>query len=155
MEVELQFSRQRFKWLRARIRIYVAPGVVREKANLSRRHHPRMCDTYISCTILVPSKEPPTNPTEPLAVLVNPLPSMSQPCIEDYTIGWICFLQEEYEAPCRMLDDEFEGPETSDPSDNNTYVFGLRPLSSLVGCKSWPPADRPVVSGPVLIAWGV
>jgi hypothetical protein len=49
---------------------------------------------------------------------------MSEPCIEDYTIGWICALQEEYEAACRMLDDEFEGPETSDANDNNTYVFG-------------------------------
>jgi hypothetical protein len=29
---------------------------------------------------------------------------MSEPCIEDYTIGWICALQEEFEAACRMLD---------------------------------------------------
>lgn len=49
---------------------------------------------------------------------------MSIPSIEDYTIGWICALQEEYEAGCRMLDDEFDGPETSEINDNNTYVFG-------------------------------
>lgn len=49
---------------------------------------------------------------------------MLEPSIEDYTIGWICALQEEYEAACRMLDDEFDGPETNEVNDNNTYVFG-------------------------------
>lgn len=43
---------------------------------------------------------------------------------EQYTVGWICALQEEYDCACRMLDDEFEGPETSENNDNNTYVFG-------------------------------
>jgi nucleoside phosphorylase len=61
--------------------------------------------------------------------------SMSEPCKEDYTIGWICALQEEYEAACRMLDDEFEGPETSDANDNNTYVFGrIREHNVAIGC---------------------
>jgi nucleoside phosphorylase len=50
---------------------------------------------------------------------------MLEPPIEDYTIGWICALQEEYEAACRMLDGEFDGPEASEANDNNTYVFGL------------------------------
>ncbi|RYC78431.1 hypothetical protein BFJ63_vAg18694 [Fusarium oxysporum f. sp. narcissi] len=60
---------------------------------------------------------------------------MSEPCIEDYTIGWICALQEEYEAACRMLDDEFEGPETSDANDNNTYVFGrISEHKVVIGC---------------------
>ncbi|KAF4331614.1 nucleoside phosphorylase domain protein, partial [Fusarium beomiforme] len=60
---------------------------------------------------------------------------MSGPCIEDYTIGWICALQEEYEAACRMLDDEFEGPETSDANDNNTYVFGrISEHKVVIGC---------------------
>ncbi|EXK24229.1 hypothetical protein FOMG_19035 [Fusarium oxysporum f. sp. melonis 26406] len=60
---------------------------------------------------------------------------MSEPCIEDYTIGWICALQEEYEAACRMLDDEFEGPETSDANDNNTYVFGrISEHKVAIGC---------------------
>ncbi|KAH7129267.1 nucleoside phosphorylase domain-containing protein [Dactylonectria macrodidyma] len=49
---------------------------------------------------------------------------MSQLCIEDYAIGWICALQEEYEAACCRLDDEFEGPETSDVDNSNTYLFG-------------------------------
>lgn len=49
---------------------------------------------------------------------------MSEPAVDDYTIGWICALQEEYEAGCRMLDDEFDGPETTEINDNNTYVFG-------------------------------
>lgn len=39
---------------------------------------------------------------------------------DDYTIGWICALQEEYEAACRMLDDEFEGPDVANENDNNT-----------------------------------
>ncbi|RKK84109.1 hypothetical protein BFJ68_g17385 [Fusarium oxysporum] len=60
---------------------------------------------------------------------------MSEPCIEDYTIGWICALQEEYEAACRMLDDEFEGPETSHAHDNNTYVFGrINDRKVVIGC---------------------
>lgn len=40
-----------------------------------------------------------------------------------YTIGWICALEEEYECACRMLDEEFSGPET-DNKDDNTYVYG-------------------------------
>jgi nucleoside phosphorylase len=64
---------------------------------------------------------------------------MSEPCIEYYTIGWICALQEEFEAACRMLDEEFEGPETSDINDNNTYVFGrigerTREHNVVIGC---------------------
>lgn len=49
---------------------------------------------------------------------------MSEPAVEDYTIGWICALQEEYEAACRMLDCESDGPETAEINDNNTYAFG-------------------------------
>lgn len=60
---------------------------------------------------------------------------MSEPSLEDYTIGWICALQEEYEAACRMLDDEFDGPETSEANDNNTYVFGrIGGHRVVVGC---------------------
>ncbi|KAH6997888.1 hypothetical protein BKA56DRAFT_607474 [Ilyonectria sp. MPI-CAGE-AT-0026] len=63
------------------------------------------------------------------------LASMSEPCIEDYTVGWICALQEEYEAACRMLDGEFEGLETSDANDNNTYVFGrISDHYVVIGC---------------------
>lgn len=54
----------------------------------------------------------------------NSQSTRSEPPIEDYTIGWICALQEEYEAACRMLDGEFDGPKASKPNDNNTYVFG-------------------------------
>jgi nucleoside phosphorylase len=62
-------------------------------------------------------------------------PPMSEPSIEDYTIGWICALQEEYEAACRMLDDEFNGPETSEVNDNNTYVFGcVSGHNVVIGC---------------------
>ncbi|KAK2684952.1 hypothetical protein QWA68_016533 [Fusarium oxysporum] len=60
---------------------------------------------------------------------------MPEPCIEDYTIGWICALQEEFEAACRMLDEEFEGPETSDINDNNAYVFGrIHEHNVVIGC---------------------
>ncbi|KAJ9269877.1 hypothetical protein DTO212C5_4051 [Paecilomyces variotii] len=41
-----------------------------------------------------------------------------------YTVGWICALQEEYECACRMLDEEFDGPDINEANDNNTYVFG-------------------------------
>lgn len=65
---------------------------------------------------------------------------MSEPSIEDYTIGWICALQEEYEAGCRMLDDEFDGPETSEINDINTYVFGcVSGHNVVIGCL---PDDR-------------
>lgn len=41
--------------------------------------------------------------------------------IEDYTIGWICALQEECEAACRMLDEE--------------YVFGrISEHKVVIGC---------------------
>ncbi|KAH7159331.1 hypothetical protein DER46DRAFT_382893 [Fusarium sp. MPI-SDFR-AT-0072] len=60
---------------------------------------------------------------------------MSEPSIEDYTVGWICALQEEYEAACRMLDDEFEGPETNEANDNNTYMFGrINEHKVVIGC---------------------
>ncbi|RAO66282.1 uncharacterized protein BHQ10_002294 [Talaromyces amestolkiae] len=60
---------------------------------------------------------------------------MSEPSIEDYTIGWICALQEEYEAGCRMLDVEYDGPETSEINDNNTYVFGcVGGHNVVIGC---------------------
>jgi hypothetical protein len=67
------------------------------------------------------------------------LATMSEPSIENYTIGWICALQEEFEAACRMLDEEFESPETSDINDNNTYVFGrigerTREHHVVIGC---------------------
>jgi nucleoside phosphorylase len=57
---------------------------------------------------------------------VKPDPEASQesPSLEKYTVGWICALQEEYEAACRMLDTEFEGPEVNEVNDDNTYAFG-------------------------------
>lgn len=60
---------------------------------------------------------------------------MSELSIGDYTIGWICALQGEYEAACRMLDREFNGPETNEVNDNNTYVFGyISGHNFIVGC---------------------
>ncbi|KAL4984109.1 hypothetical protein BDW68DRAFT_180949 [Aspergillus falconensis] len=43
--------------------------------------------------------------------------------IDDYTVGWICALQEEYESACRMLDEEFDELEVG-VSDDNLYTFG-------------------------------
>ncbi|RYP05136.1 hypothetical protein DL764_004021 [Monosporascus ibericus] len=60
---------------------------------------------------------------------------MSEPSVEGYTIGWICALQEEYDAACRMRDDKFEGPETSAVNDNNTYAFGrISGHNVVIGC---------------------
>ncbi|KAM0420988.1 hypothetical protein ACHAPT_011231 [Fusarium lateritium] len=62
---------------------------------------------------------------------------MSEPTAEEYTIGWICALQEEFEAACRMLDDEFDGLESADPNDDNTYVFGrVHKHNVVIGCLS-------------------
>jgi nucleoside phosphorylase len=41
-----------------------------------------------------------------------------------YTVGWICALEEEYICACRMLDEEFTGPELMEDNDDNTYVYG-------------------------------
>ncbi|KAK5994846.1 hypothetical protein PT974_03232 [Cladobotryum mycophilum] len=52
---------------------------------------------------------------------------MSEPSTDDYTVGWICALQEEYEAACRMLDLEFDGPETSDINAPPEALLGVIP----------------------------
>ncbi|EFY97663.2 Ankyrin repeat protein [Metarhizium robertsii ARSEF 23] len=60
---------------------------------------------------------------------------MSNPSIEDYTIGWICALQEEYDAAARMLDAEFDGPDTADVNDNSSYVYGcISGHNVVLGC---------------------
>src|SRR5438270_12114221 len=75
---------------------------------------------------------------------------MSEPSIEDYTIGWICALQEEYDAACRMLDDKFEGPEANEPNDDNTYKFGrLDRHNVVIGCL---PAGRYGISSATSVA---
>lgn len=62
-------------------------------------------------------------------------PMSEPPPIADYTIGWICALQEEYEAACRMIDGEFDGAEASEANDNNTYVFGhIGGHNVVIGC---------------------
>ncbi|BAE63865.1 unnamed protein product [Aspergillus oryzae RIB40] len=43
---------------------------------------------------------------------------------DSYTVAWICALEEEYFCACRMLDEEFTGPEISEDYDDNTYVYG-------------------------------
>ncbi|KAK0701084.1 Pfs, NACHT and ankyrin domain protein, partial [Lasiosphaeria miniovina] len=88
-----------------------------------------------------PSKQQPSNTTMVSmseqkkslnTATTMPIPG---PSIEDYTIGWICALQEEYEAACRMLDEEFDGPETNEINDNNTYTLGrIDGHSVVIGC---------------------
>ena len=49
------------------------------------------------------------------------------PCaVEQFTIAWICALQEEYQAACQMLDEELEphGAESAIMNDESIYVFG-------------------------------
>ncbi|KAJ6780196.1 hypothetical protein PWT90_04456 [Aphanocladium album] len=60
---------------------------------------------------------------------------MSEPSPEEYTIGWVCALQEEYQAACRMRDCKFNGPETNAINDNNTYAFGrVGGHNVVIGC---------------------
>lgn len=60
---------------------------------------------------------------------------MSEPTAEEYTIGWICALQQEFEAACRMLDDEYDSLDAADPNDDNTYVFGrIHKHNVVIGC---------------------
>ncbi|KAL4953945.1 nucleoside phosphorylase domain-containing protein [Aspergillus filifer] len=52
-----------------------------------------------------------------------------------YTVAWICALEEEYLCACRMLDEEFAGPEISEDNDDNTYVFGrIAKHYVVIGC---------------------
>ncbi|KAL2801708.1 nucleoside phosphorylase domain-containing protein [Aspergillus granulosus] len=52
-----------------------------------------------------------------------------------YTVAWICALEEEYFCACRMLDEEFAGPEISEDNDDNTYVFGrIAKHYVVIGC---------------------
>ncbi|KAF7585341.1 hypothetical protein BBP40_011179, partial [Aspergillus hancockii] len=55
--------------------------------------------------------------------------------IGSYTVAWICALEEEYFCACRMLDEEFTGPEISEDNDNNTYVYGrIAKHYVVIGC---------------------
>jgi nucleoside phosphorylase len=54
---------------------------------------------------------------------------------DSYTVGWICALEEEYECACRMLDEEFPGPEMMEDNDDNTYVYGrIAKHHVVIGC---------------------
>jgi nucleoside phosphorylase len=54
---------------------------------------------------------------------------------DSYTVAWICALEEEYFCACRMLDEEFTGPEISEDNDNNTYVYGrIAKHYVVIGC---------------------
>ncbi|KAJ5708639.1 WD domain-containing protein [Penicillium malachiteum] len=54
---------------------------------------------------------------------------------DSYTVAWICALEEEYFCACRMLDEEFTGPEISEDNDDNTYVYGrIAKHHVVIGC---------------------
>ncbi|KAK9575933.1 hypothetical protein V6Z93_010619 [Aspergillus fumigatus] len=54
---------------------------------------------------------------------------------DSYTVGWICALEEEYVCACRMLDEEFPGPEMMEDNDDNTYVYGrIAKHYVVIGC---------------------
>ncbi|KAL2822765.1 purine and uridine phosphorylase [Aspergillus cavernicola] len=54
-----------------------------------------------------------------------------------YTVGWICALQEEYESACGMLDEEFEELDFQTNGDFNTYAFGrIGRHNVVIGCLS-------------------
>lgn len=54
---------------------------------------------------------------------------------DSYTVAWICALEEEYFCACRMLDEEYGGPEISEDNDDNTYVYGrIAKHYVVIGC---------------------
>ncbi|KAL2816138.1 purine and uridine phosphorylase [Aspergillus granulosus] len=54
---------------------------------------------------------------------------------DSYTVAWICALEEEYFCACRMLDEEFTGPEISEDNDDNTYCYGrIAKHYVVIGC---------------------
>lgn len=58
-----------------------------------------------------------------------------EPVEDQYTVGWICAIQEEYEVACKMLDRRFKGPRMSHPRDDNTYEFGqISDHHVVIGC---------------------
>ncbi|KAK6517900.1 hypothetical protein TWF506_005075 [Arthrobotrys conoides] len=64
---------------------------------------------------------------------------MAESVIGNYTVGWICALQEEYEAAHKMLDVVFDPvpllPKQTDVKDNNTYDFGrINGHYVVIGC---------------------
>ncbi|KAF3930703.1 hypothetical protein ABW19_dt0208677 [Dactylella cylindrospora] len=60
---------------------------------------------------------------------------MTGKSINDYTIGWICALQEEYEAAAEMLDEELSVPKDFTTVDRNTYLFGRVDRHwAIIGC---------------------
>ncbi|XDG02917.1 hypothetical protein ABKA04_002532 [Annulohypoxylon sp. FPYF3050] len=58
-----------------------------------------------------------------------------EPVEDQYTVGWICALQQEYEVAYKMLDKQFKGPRMSHPRDDNTYEFGqIADHYVVIGC---------------------
>ncbi|KAI1210564.1 nucleoside phosphorylase domain-containing protein [Annulohypoxylon truncatum] len=58
-----------------------------------------------------------------------------EPRENEYTVGWICALQEEYEVACKMLDRRFKGPRMAHPNEDNTYEFGqISDHYVVIGC---------------------
>lgn len=54
---------------------------------------------------------------------------------DSYTVAWICALEEEYFCACRMLDEEFSGPDIGADNDDNTYVYGrIAKHYVVIGC---------------------
>ncbi|OTB16754.1 hypothetical protein K445DRAFT_331510 [Daldinia sp. EC12] len=69
----------------------------------------------------------------------------------EYTIGWICALQDEYMASCRMLDERYDGRGVVDKeNDNNTYVFGrIEEHNVVISCL---PKGRPGITSAAVVA---
>ncbi|GLI80402.1 hypothetical protein PoHVEF18_008756 [Penicillium ochrochloron] len=59
---------------------------------------------------------------------------------DSYTVAWICALEEEFFCACRMLDEQFTGPEISDDNDDHTYIYGrIAKHFVVIAC---PPASQ-------------
>ncbi|KAI1477427.1 nucleoside phosphorylase domain-containing protein [Daldinia eschscholtzii] len=57
------------------------------------------------------------------------------PQSHEYTIGWICAVQDEFMAACRMLDQEISGPKAIHEKENNAYVLGrIHDHYVVIGC---------------------
>ncbi|KAJ5174130.1 uncharacterized protein N7482_000007 [Penicillium canariense] len=66
---------------------------------------------------------------------MNPPHQRDPDSTDSYMVAWICALQEEYFCACRMLDEEFTGPEISEDNDDNTYVYGrIAKHYVVIGC---------------------
>src|SRR5437868_6480070 len=79
--------------------------------------HSQMCQP---CAVLYLASLPSLLPNAKLQLAMD----TSQFGNEEYTVGWICALQEEFDVATAMLDSEHGLPQSLPEHDTNAYILG-------------------------------